>query len=70
MRTVRRGPTMSTLTFAVGTVVPRGSIHVVAVPETLVRIEPRWRGFLYFVYEDEFVVVNPNDMHIVAVVAV
>ena len=54
----------------VGTVVPRDSIHVVAVPETLVRIEPRWRGLLYFVYEDEIVVVNPRDMHIVAVVAV
>jgi hypothetical protein len=54
----------------VGTVVPRGSIHVISVPETLVRIEPQWRGFLYFVYEDEVVIVNPNDMHIVAVVAV
>jgi hypothetical protein len=54
----------------VGTVVPRGSIHAISVPETLVRIEPQWRGFLYFVYEDEVVIVNPNDMHIVAVVAV
>jgi hypothetical protein len=54
----------------VGTVVPRDSIHVISVPETLVRIEPQWRGFLYFVYEDEVVIVNPNDMHIVAVVAV
>lgn len=54
----------------VGTVVPRGSIHIVPVPETLVRIEPSWRGFLYFVYEDEIVVVSPDDMHIVAVVAV
>lgn len=54
----------------VGTVVPRGSIHVTAVPQTLVRIEPRWRGYLYFVYEDQIVIVNPRDMHIVAVVAV
>jgi len=53
---------------AVGTVIPRGRIHVVPVPETLVRIEPAWRGFLYFVYEDEIVVVNPRDMRIVAVV--
>ena len=28
----------------VGTVVPRGSIHITRVPDTLVRIEPRWRG--------------------------
>jgi hypothetical protein len=54
----------------VGTVVPRSDIHVVAVPETLVRIEPQWRGFLYFVYEDEVVIVNPRDMRIVAVLAV
>jgi hypothetical protein len=52
----------------VGTAIPRGRIHVVPVPETLVRIEPRWRGFLYFVYEDEVVIVNPRTYHIVAVV--
>ncbi len=53
----------------VGTVIPRGRIHIVPVPETLVRIEPRWRGFLYFVYQDEVVIVNPHNYHIVAVVA-
>jgi Protein of unknown function (DUF1236) len=52
----------------VGTVVPRGRIQVIPVPEMLVQIEPEWRGFLYFVYEDEVVIVNPNDMKIVAVV--
>ena len=52
----------------VGTVVPRGGIRVIPVPETLVQIEPEWRGYLYFVYEDEVVIVNPNDMKIVAVV--
>jgi hypothetical protein len=52
----------------VGTVIPRGKIHIVPVPETLVRIEPEWRGFLYFVYEDEVVIVNPTDMKIVAVI--
>lgn len=54
----------------VGTVIPRGSIHVTTVPETLVRIEPQWRGYEYFVYEDEIVIVNPHNMHIVAIVAV
>jgi len=52
----------------IGTAIPRNGIRVVPVPETLVRIEPEWRGFLYFVYEDEVVIVNPNDMTIVAVV--
>jgi hypothetical protein len=32
-----------------------------------VQIDPAWRGFLYFVYEDEVVIVNPRDMRIVAV---
>jgi hypothetical protein len=54
----------------VGTVIPRGSIQVVPVPETLVRIEPEWRGFLYFVYQNEVVIVSPRDMRIVAVVMV
>jgi hypothetical protein len=51
-------------------VYPRDRIHVIAVLETLVQIEPEWRGFLYFVYEDEVVIVNPSDMRIVAVVPV
>jgi Protein of unknown function (DUF1236) len=53
---------------AVGTVVPRDRIRIIPVPEMLVQIEPEWRGFLYFVYEDEVVIVDPNDMRIVAVV--
>jgi hypothetical protein len=66
----RGAPRISHVDFdvAVGTAIPRGKIHVVPVPETLVRIEPDWRGFLYFVYEDEVVIVNPNDMKIVAIV--
>ncbi len=54
----------------VGTVIPRSRIHVIPVPETLVRIEPDWRGFLYFVYADDLVIVNPHNMKIVAVVPV
>jgi Protein of unknown function (DUF1236) len=51
----------------VGTVIPRERIHIVPVPRILVRIEPRWRHFLYFIYEDEVVIVNPRDMRIVAI---
>ncbi len=54
----------------VGTVVPRGSIHIVPVPATLVQIQPEWRGFLYFVYESEVIVVNPRNMRIAAVLVV
>jgi hypothetical protein len=54
----------------VGTAIPRGQIDLIQVPETLVQIDPQWDGFLYFVYEDEIVVVDPNDMEIVAVLSV
>jgi hypothetical protein len=54
----------------VGTVVPRERVHVAPVPETLVQIEPEWRGYRYFVYNDEIVIVNPRDMKIVAVLPV
>jgi Protein of unknown function (DUF1236) len=54
----------------VGTRIGRGRIHLIEVPDTLVQIDPEWEGFLYFVYEDEIVVVDPNDMEIVAVLPV
>ena len=53
----------------VGTIVPRGSVEIVTVPEALVEIEPEWRGFLCFVYLEEIVLIDPGDMTIVAVVA-
>jgi len=52
---------------AVGTVVPR-TVHFVAVPETLVRIHPAWRGYRYFVVEEEIVIVEPDTLKIVAVI--
>jgi hypothetical protein len=54
----------------VGTRIGRGRIHLIEVPDTLVQVDPEWEGFLYFVYEDEIVVVDPNDMEIVAVLPV
>jgi len=53
----------------VGTVVPR-SVHFVTVPATLVTIEPQWRGYKYFVYADEIIIVNPRTLEIVAVLEV
>jgi hypothetical protein len=54
----------------VGTEIPRDRIHIVPVPEMLVQIDPGWRDFLYFVYEDEVVIVDPSDMRIVAILPV
>ncbi len=68
----RGAPRVGSVDFgvSVGTVIPRDRIHIVPVPETLVQIEPGWRGFRYFIYEDELVIVDPRDMRIVAVVPV
>jgi hypothetical protein len=52
----------------VGTVVPR-TVHVAAVPETLIRIHPDWRGHKFFVVHDEIIIVD-NDFRIIAVLPV
>ena len=54
---------------SVGTVVPR-TVRVVAVPDTIVRIHPAWRGYRYFVYNDEIIIVEPDTLRIVAVLVV
>jgi hypothetical protein len=53
---------------AVGSVVPRGPVQVVPVPDVLLQIRPEWRGLLYFVYDSEVVIVDPTNMKIVAIV--
>lgn len=53
----------------IGTVVPR-TVRVAPLPATIISIEPEWRGYMYFVYNDEIVVVNPRTLAIVAVLDV
>jgi hypothetical protein len=64
----RGAPRVANVNFPVrvGTVVPR-DIRLVPLPQTIFEIEPGWRGFEYFLVGDEIVVVNPYDLHIVAV---
>ena len=33
-------------------------------------MHPEWRGFMYFVYNDEIIIVEPGSLKIVAVVDV
>ncbi len=53
----------------VGTVVPR-TVRVAPLPATIIEIEPEWRGYMYFVYNDEIIVVEPRTLRIVAVIEV
>lgn len=64
-------PRATNINFAlsVGTVVP-SSVRVVEVPATIVKIHPQWRGFRYFVVNDEIVIVEPRTLKIVAVLDV
>jgi hypothetical protein len=53
----------------VGTTIPR-SVHLVTVAPEIVEFYPAWRGFMYFVYEDEIIIVDPRSHKIVAVLDV
>jgi len=63
-------PRENNVNFAVnvGTVVPR-TVHVAAVPETLIRIHPEWRSHKFFVVRDEIIIVD-DDFRIIAVLPV
>jgi Protein of unknown function (DUF1236) len=52
---------------SVGTAVPR-SVRFVAVPNTIIAIEPSWRGYDYFMVGDQIVIVDPRSMEIVAII--
>jgi hypothetical protein len=54
---------------SVGTVVPR-TVKIVSVPATLVEIHPAWRGYSYFVVDEEVIIVEPRTMKIIAVIDV
>jgi Protein of unknown function (DUF1236) len=66
-----RAPRATNINFSVnvGTVVP-SSVRVVEVPPTIVRIQPRWKGYRYFVYNDEIIIVEPRTLKIVAILDV
>jgi hypothetical protein len=50
-------------------VVP-SSVRVVEVPPAIVKIRPAWKGYRYFVYNDEIIIVEPRTLKIVAVLDV
>lgn len=68
---INTGPKVSSVNFSirVGVAVPR-TVKFAPVPATIVEIRPAWRGYLYFVYEDEIIIVHPRTHKIVAVIEV
>lgn len=54
---------------SVGTVVPT-TVHFAPLPATIVEIHPAWRGYEYFVYNDEVIIIEPHSRKIVQVIVV
>lgn len=54
----------------VGARIPRDRLHIrpLPLPQTVVAVEPRWRGYDYFLVGNEIVVVEPNTFEIVAII--
>jgi Protein of unknown function (DUF1236) len=64
------GPRLSknvNFSISVGTRIPR-NVHFAVLPEEIVRIVPQYRGFDYFLVEDEIVIVDPRTLEIVAII--
>jgi hypothetical protein len=64
-------PRVSSVTFSlnVGTPVPR-TVRIVEVPDVIVEVHPEWRGYRYFIVNDELVIVEPDTLKIVAIIDV
>lgn len=67
----RSAPRVSHVDFnvRVGVAVPT-SLHLAPLPPEIVSIHPAWRSYVYFVYEDEVIIVNPGTHKIVEVITV
>jgi hypothetical protein len=57
------------ITVNVGTTVP-SSVRIAPVPSVLVEVNPGWRGYEYFVYNDEIILADPRTHRIVAILPV
>jgi Protein of unknown function (DUF1236) len=53
---------------SVGTRVPR-SVHLVALPTSVISLVPQYRSYQYFVANDEICIVDPSSYEIVEVIA-
>jgi len=67
---IARGPHPRNINVSVrvGVVIP-ATVEVVAVPEEIIEVYPNYRGLLYFVYNDEIIIVDRSHK-IVAVIVV
>jgi hypothetical protein len=50
----------------VGAAVPR-SVHLTTLPPEVIEVYPAWRGYEFILVADEIVIIDPNTLHVVAV---
>jgi hypothetical protein len=65
-RNVNRATNVN-ISINVGTRVPR-SIHLVALPASVIAIVPEYRRYRYFVKDDQICIVDPNSYEIVEII--
>jgi hypothetical protein len=53
----------------VGTVVPT-TVRYAPLPTSIIEIHPAWRGYDYFVYEDQVIIIEPHSHKIVEIIVV
>ena len=53
----------------VGTVVPT-TVRYAPLPTSIIEIHPAWRGYDYFVYEDQVIIIEPRSHKIVEIIVV
>ena len=68
---ITSGPRVTNVNFDVkiGVAVPR-TVRLAPVPTTIISIEPEWRGYMYFVYNEEIIIVEPRTLQIVYVLVI
>ena len=50
--------------------VPRSGVRFVTVPDTIVEYYPAYRGYSYFIVDEEIVIIEPSTFKIIAVLNV
>lgn len=67
----KSAPRVTSVNFnvSVGTAVP-STVHFAPLPASIIEIHPAWRGYDYFVYEDQVIVIEPRSRKIVEIIVV
>jgi hypothetical protein len=70
-KVISTGPKVANVNFSlnVGTVVPR-TVRFAEVPSVIIDIHPEWRGYSYFIVNDQIIIVERDSLRIIAVLDV